>query len=131
MTFNFYRKFGALKGYEIEQLFQRGIRAQWSFDKLQSVAFKAGMSYRRMDMQFDYRRSKAAFYAKTMTSREHSVRFFDKFFEPTRFIHSWTGSQTTEFFRLGRLGMLDTIEEMEDYELIMLDVETEFPEMYG
>lgn len=131
MTFNFYKKFGALKGYETEKLFSRGIRAGWSFNKMQSEAMKAGVSYRRIDMQYDYRLGKATFYAKSITTRIESKTFFEKYFEPTLKEHKWDSSKTTDFFRKGRLGMLDTVEELEEYEGIMKEVMHEYPEKYA
>lgn len=131
MAFNFYAKFGAVRGYEAERLFQRSVRARWSFNKLQRESMKVGLSYKRKSMEYDLRRTKATFYAKSITTREESARFFEKFYEPKRIQEGWTSDQTTEFFRKGRLGMLDTMEEMEDYEDMFLEVAAEYPEKYG
>lgn len=131
MTFKFYAKFGALKGYETERVFERGIKAKWSFEKLKKECKRGGMSYRKKDMLYDYRRSKATFYAKTMTSRIDSLTFFDNFYEPTRDRHKWSSSETTDFFRQGRLGMLKTEDELVEYEAIMDEVAKEYPEKYG
>ena len=131
MTYNFYRKLGAIRGYEAEQLFQRSVRAGWSFNKLQRESMKKGLSYKRKDMQYDLRRAQATMFAKTITKREHASRFFDNFFEPTRIKKGWKSPETTVFFRRGRLGMLDTMEEMEDYEEIFSEVVREYPELYA
>ena len=130
MTFNFYAKFGAIRGYEAERLFQRSVRAGWSFNKLQRESMKVGLSYKRDKMQHDLRLTQATFHAKSITTREQSARFYEKFYEPKLKKEGWRSDKTTDFFRKGRLGMLDTMEEMEEYEGIMNEVMGEYPEKY-
>ena len=130
MTYNFYKRLGAIRGYEAERLFQRSVRAGWSFNKLQRESMKTGLSYKRKDMQYDLRRAQAIMFSKTMDNRIRASSFFDKFYEPTRIKHNWHSKETTDFFRRGRLGMLETMEEMEEYEEIMHEVEEEYPEKY-
>ncbi|MBA7536731.1 hypothetical protein ES705_28995 [subsurface metagenome] len=121
----------AIHGSYIEGIYRQGVAAGWSPAKVMTTLKDRGLSYRKTNMLHDYRKAQAIEMSKTPAARGNAEHWFDKIFEPLRVEKGFTAAQTTDFLRKGGLGVLDTVEEMEDYLAWEDKKEAEFWELYA
>jgi len=108
-------KFTVTQRYESESLLHEAITSDWSFNKLQRLAKSKNLSYRRKNMQYDFRRAQSMEKAKSGDAKERAVKWFEEVYDPHRKAMGWTSKQETEFRRKGEMGLLETLEEAEKY----------------
>lgn len=89
-----------------------------------------GLSYRKTDMLSDYRRGQAIEKALTYDAKHRAESWFDTVFEPFRAKHDFTSKEASRFIQRGEYGLLETIEEMEEYATLEEDVWELFPDIY-
>lgn len=115
MPYIFTPKFTVTQRYESEALLHEAITSDWSFDHMQREAMSKNLSYRRINMQYDFRRAQSMEKTLTGASKEKAVKWFEEVYDPHRAAKGWTSSQETEFRRKGKMGLLETLEEAEEY----------------
>lgn len=115
MPYIFTKKFTVTQRYESEALLHEAITSDWSFDKLQREAMHKNLSYRRINMQYDFRRAQSSEKAKSVKGKERATQWFEDIYDPHRKAKGWTSAQETEFRRKGEMGLLDSLEEQTDY----------------
>ena len=115
MSYIFTSKFTVTQRYESETLLHKAITSDWSFDHMQREAMSKNLSYRRINMQYDFRRAQSMERAATPESKERAAKWFEQIYDPHRKAKGWTSSQETEFRAEGKMGLLETLEEAEEY----------------
>lgn len=115
MPYIFSSKFTVTQRYESEALLHKAIKSDWSFDHLQREAMGKNLSYRRINMQYDYRRAQASEKALTGEGKERATKWFEEVYDPHRKAKKWTSAQETEFRRKGQMGLLETLKETKEY----------------
>lgn len=90
-----------------------------------------GLSYRKEDMLADYRRGFAIEKSKTYDAKFRAEQWFDTVFEPFRAKHGYTSKEASDVLHRGEYGLLETIEEMEEYDELEEHVWELFPDLYA
>ena len=115
MPYIFSPKFTVTQRYESEALLHEAITSDWSFDKMQREAMSKNLSYRRINMQYDFRRAQSTENAKSGEGKERAAKWFEEVYDPHRKAKGWTSAQETEFRRKGQMGLLETLKETKEY----------------
>ena len=115
MPYIFTPKFTVTQRYESEALLHEAITSDWSFDHLQREAMSKNLSYRRINMQYDFRRAQSTEKALSEEGKKHAVKWFEDIYEKHRATKGWTSKQETEFRRKGERGLLESLKEQEEY----------------
>ncbi len=105
----------AIHGSYVEGIYRQGVAQGWTYTKVEGMLKDRGLSYRRKNMEYDYRKAQAIEFTKTPEAKGRAEHWFDKIFEPLRVEKGWDSAQTTDFLRKGGLGVLDTVEEITSY----------------
>ena len=116
MPYIFSKRFTTTQRYDTEALISGAIKSNWSFNRFQREAMKVSLSYKRMDMQYDFRRAQSSEKALTVQGKERAVKYFEKLYEPHRKKMGWTSTQETEWRRKGKMGLLEKEEDQEAFE---------------
>lgn len=115
MPYIFTPKFTGLQRLESEALLHKAITSVWSFNKMQREAKSKNLSYRRINMQYDFRRAQSMERAKGFVAKERAAKWFEEVYDPHRKAKGWSSKQETEFRRKGERGLLESLEEAEEY----------------
>lgn len=112
MGYNFWDRFGIMKGIEAQSLLERAVRLNWGGEKYYHETLSAGLSFRKQDVLFDYRRGSVIEPSKTLTGKAKADTWFDQVLEPMRATNSWTQAQAIDAWK----EMERKMEEMEEFD---------------
>lgn len=91
-----------------------GMKNELSTSKIVSQLAAEGLSYRRINMLHDIRRSKAVETAKTPAAMSRAETWFDKVYEPFRKASGLNSREASDLWHRTRTESWETIEDAEE-----------------
>lgn len=82
MGYNFFQKFPIMKALESERLVKRAIKLKWGGERYYQESRSAGLSFRKQDVLYDYRRAAAIEQSKSLTAKGKAAAWFDTILSP-------------------------------------------------
>lgn len=122
MVYVFDSRFDRYQAIKIYKVISAGALSKVSAARTIKALKIKGLSYRRIEMLHDIRRSRAVEFAKTGEAKLSSGYFFDMVYEPTRAIHKLTASEMNKITRDEERGIWET----EDEKLIIEELEERY-----
>lgn len=127
MVYTFDSKFDRYKATKIYKIISAGALAKQSATRIAETLKIKGLSYRRIEMLHDVRRSRAVEFAKTSDTKLSSGYYFDMVYEPTRALHKMTASEMNKITRDKERGLWETEEER----LMQIELEERYVKIMG
>jgi len=84
MGYNFFQKFPIMKALESERLVQRAIKLKWGGERYYQETRNAGLSFRKQDVLYDYRRASTIEQSRSLTAKGKAESWFENVLERIR-----------------------------------------------
>jgi len=84
MGYNFFQKFPIMKALEAERLVQRAIKLKWGGERYYQESRNAGLSFRKQDVLYDYRRASTIEQSRSLTAKGKAESWFENVLEGIR-----------------------------------------------
>jgi len=112
MGYNFFGKFPIMKALEAERLVIRAVKLNWGGERYYKETVRVGLSFRKQDVLYDYRRALSIEHAKTITGRANAAAWFDNVLEAIRKEKGLTQKEAVSIWE----EMVRKQEELEEYD---------------
>jgi len=84
MGYNFFQKFPIMKALEAERLIKRAIKLKWGGERYYQESRSAGLSFRKQDVLYDYRRASTIEQSRSLTAKGKAEAWFENVLEGIR-----------------------------------------------
>lgn len=125
MGYNLWHK-GIAKGVQIEDRLGIAIRGGFTAESYMNDLKAKGLSYRKREMLYDYRRASVIEQSKSMDAKFKATDFFDSVLEPLRVSKGLTQDKAMDKWH-GIQAKMEELEELEeDEEEVWAEYESHF-----